>query len=199
MEEIEVPTEHLHETIEEEVEEAVKKNERKGSMLIAISTALMAVFAAMSSLLAGHHSDEAVIEQIKASDQWAFYQPRESRMKYYRSPTVLIKKPAVQNINQTRQRSRRRRRNQKKLHTHTWNIMKFLRGQLHYSRFPSPFQRLPYSLKKTSVVCQPGRLLFRTILFCDGDILIRSGSPARKFRNAFCEKSCEKSGESHPF
>jgi len=76
MEEMEVPTEHLHETIEEEVEEAVEKKERKGGMAIAISTALMAVFAAMASLLAGHHADEAVIEQIRASDQWAFYQAK---------------------------------------------------------------------------------------------------------------------------
>jgi len=76
MEEIEVPTEHLHETIEEEVEEAVKKSEKRGSMAIAISTALMAVFAALASLLAGHHADEAVIEQIRASDQWAFYQAK---------------------------------------------------------------------------------------------------------------------------
>ena len=76
MEEMEVPTEHLHETIEEEVEEAVEKKEKKGGMAIAISTALMAVFAAMASLLAGHHADEAVIEQIHASDQWAFYQAK---------------------------------------------------------------------------------------------------------------------------
>jgi hypothetical protein len=76
MEEMEVPTEKLHETIEEQVEDAVEKNERKGGMLIAISTALMAVFAAMASLLAGHHADEAVIEQIRASDKWAFYQAK---------------------------------------------------------------------------------------------------------------------------
>jgi hypothetical protein len=76
MEEMEVPTEHLHEEIEDEVKEAVNKNERRGSMAIAISTALMAVFAAMASLLAGHHADEAVIEQIKASDQWSFYQAK---------------------------------------------------------------------------------------------------------------------------
>jgi alpha-galactosidase/6-phospho-beta-glucosidase family protein len=76
MEEMEVPTEHLHETIEEEVEEAIKKNEKKGGMAIAISTALMAVFAALASLLASHHADEAVIEQIHASDQWAFYQAK---------------------------------------------------------------------------------------------------------------------------
>ncbi|MDP4213633.1 MAG: DUF4337 domain-containing protein [Bacteroidota bacterium] len=76
MEEIEVPTEHLHETIGERVEEATERNEKKGMMGIAISTALMAVFAALSSLIAGHHSDEAVLEQIHASDQWAYYQAK---------------------------------------------------------------------------------------------------------------------------
>jgi cytochrome b len=76
MEEIEVPTEHLHETIEEKVEDAIKKNEKGWSMYVAISTALIAVFAAISALLAGYHSDEAVIEQIKASDQWSYYQAK---------------------------------------------------------------------------------------------------------------------------
>jgi hypothetical protein len=76
MEEMEVPTEGLHETIEERVKEEVEKNENRGGMAIAISTALMAVLAAMASLLAGHHADEAVIEQIRASDKWAFYQAK---------------------------------------------------------------------------------------------------------------------------
>lgn len=76
MEEMEVPTEKLHETIEEKVEEAVKESEKGWSMYVAISTALIAVLAAISALLAGHHSDEAVIEEIKASDQWAYYQAK---------------------------------------------------------------------------------------------------------------------------
>lgn len=78
MDEIEVPTEHLHEAIHEEVEKESKEShkEKGWSMLVAISTALMAVFAAFSSLLAGHHSNEALVEQIKASDQWAFYQAK---------------------------------------------------------------------------------------------------------------------------
>jgi hypothetical protein len=76
MEEIEVPTEHLHETIEEKVEEAIKENEKGWSMYVAISTALIAVLAAISALLAGHHSDEAVMSQIKASDQWNVYQAK---------------------------------------------------------------------------------------------------------------------------
>ncbi|MBB5636317.1 hypothetical protein HDE68_002205 [Pedobacter cryoconitis] len=76
MEEIEIPTEHLHETIAEKSEEALKGNENKWIMYLAISTALVAVFAAIAGLMAGHHSNEALIEQIKASDQWAYYQAK---------------------------------------------------------------------------------------------------------------------------
>ncbi len=73
MEDLEIPTEHLHETIHEKVKES---NESGWFMLVAISTALMAVFAAIAGLMAGHHSNEALIEQIKASDQWAYYQAK---------------------------------------------------------------------------------------------------------------------------
>lgn len=74
MEEMEVPEEGLHEQINEMAAE--KKEEKRWSFYVAISTALMAVFAAVTSLLAGHHSNEALIEQIKASDQWAYYQAK---------------------------------------------------------------------------------------------------------------------------
>ncbi len=76
MEEPEVPTEHLHEEINEKAEELFREKESKWTLFVAISTALMAVFAALGSLFAGHHSNEALIDQIKASDQWAFYQAK---------------------------------------------------------------------------------------------------------------------------
>ena len=76
MDEIEVPNEHLHESIHEKVEEERKHNEKGWSMYVAISTALMAVLAAVSSLLAGHHSNESLVDQIKASDQWSYYQAK---------------------------------------------------------------------------------------------------------------------------
>ena len=75
MEEIEVPTEHLTEEINEKAEERYKEKER-WTLLVAISTAIMAVLAAIAGLLAGHHSNEALIEQIRSSDQWAFYQAK---------------------------------------------------------------------------------------------------------------------------
>lgn len=71
MEEIELPTEHLHEEINEHAKEG-----KRWSLYLAISTAFMAVLAAISGLMAGHYSNEALIEQIKASDQWAYYQAK---------------------------------------------------------------------------------------------------------------------------
>lgn len=73
MEDIEIPTEHLHETIQEK---AVESHESGWFTFVAISTALMAVFAAISGLMAGHYSNEALIEQIQASDQWSYYQAK---------------------------------------------------------------------------------------------------------------------------
>ena len=76
MEEMEVPTEHLQEEINEKAEELFRKNENKWTLFVAISTALMAVLAALGSMYSGHQSNEALIMQIKASDQWAYYQAK---------------------------------------------------------------------------------------------------------------------------
>lgn len=72
MEEIEVPTEKLHEDMQEHAEHA----RERWIPQVALSSALIAVFAAIAALLAGHHSNEAMIEQIKASDQWNYYQAK---------------------------------------------------------------------------------------------------------------------------
>jgi hypothetical protein len=74
MEEYEDPTESLHEKLNEEAKE--KKVEKRWSLWVAISTALIAVIAAITSLFASHYSNEALIEQIKASDLWAYYQSK---------------------------------------------------------------------------------------------------------------------------
>lgn len=93
MEEPEVPTEHLTETIEEKVEELEKEAGKKGwSLLVAVSTAIMAVFAAVSSLQAGHHSNEAMISQIQASDQWAYYQAKGIKAAVIEN--MLLSKPS---------------------------------------------------------------------------------------------------------
>jgi hypothetical protein len=72
MEEIEVPTEHLHEEIQERAEE----RKEKWILGVALSTAFMAVLAAVAGLLAGHHANEAMIARVEASDQWNYYQAK---------------------------------------------------------------------------------------------------------------------------
>jgi hypothetical protein len=72
MEEIEIPTEHLH----EEIQEKAAEEKEKWVLYVALSTAFMAVLAAVSGLMAGHHANEALIERVKASDQWSYYQSK---------------------------------------------------------------------------------------------------------------------------
>jgi len=72
MEEIEIPTEHLTDEIQEKAEE----RKERWTLFVALSTALMAVLAAVAGLLAGHHANEALIERVKSSDQWNFYQSK---------------------------------------------------------------------------------------------------------------------------
>ena len=92
MEDIEVPTEHLDENIREKAEES----KDKWTLYLAISTAIMAVFAALGSLMAGHHSNEALIGQIRASDNWAYYQAKG--IKYEITQSILLNNanPSVQ-------------------------------------------------------------------------------------------------------
>jgi hypothetical protein len=72
MEAPEVPTEHLH----EEIHHRVGHGKPRWTMGVALSSALLAGLAAVCSLLAGHHANEAMIEQIQSSDRWAYYQAK---------------------------------------------------------------------------------------------------------------------------
>ena len=78
-EEIEIDTDKLRETIDEEIERSGR------SMLrwVSLSTALLAAIAAVASLRAGDTVNEALALksdatriQAEASDQWAFYQAK---------------------------------------------------------------------------------------------------------------------------
>jgi len=60
------------------MEEAAEESgeSRKWISRVALSSALLAVVAAICALLAGHHESEALLDQMKASDQWAYYQAK---------------------------------------------------------------------------------------------------------------------------
>jgi Domain of unknown function (DUF4337) len=72
MEDPEVPTEHLH----EEMHHHAEHTREKWVLGVALSSALLAGFAAVASLMAGHHANEAMISQIESTDQWSYYQAK---------------------------------------------------------------------------------------------------------------------------
>lgn len=72
MEEAEVPLEHLH----EQVHESAKHSREIWISWVALSTAILAVLAAIASLLSGEHANEAMLSQIEASNQWNYYQAK---------------------------------------------------------------------------------------------------------------------------
>jgi hypothetical protein len=72
MEESEVPLEHLH----EHVKETAEHSGPAWISWVALSTALLAVLAAIAGLLSGKHVNEAMMNQIEAADQWNYYQAK---------------------------------------------------------------------------------------------------------------------------
>jgi len=72
MEEAEVPLEHLHEEIHHHAEHGGPP----WISWVALSTAILAVLAAITGLLSGKHANEAMMSQIEAADQWAYYQAK---------------------------------------------------------------------------------------------------------------------------
>ena len=72
MEEAEVPLEGLH----EETHHAAEHSGVAWVSWVALSTAILAVFAAITGLLSGQHANEAMMSQIESSDQWAYYQAK---------------------------------------------------------------------------------------------------------------------------
>jgi hypothetical protein len=69
---MEDPTEEVQKHLHEQAHEAHDPS----LMRIALSSALIAVLAAVASLLSEHQVNEALISQLRASDQWAYYQAK---------------------------------------------------------------------------------------------------------------------------
>ena len=66
MEAPDVPTEHLH----EQLEHAAEHGGEQWISWVAVSTAIIAAIAAIASLLAGMHVNEAIVSKMEANDKW---------------------------------------------------------------------------------------------------------------------------------
>jgi predicted cobalt transporter CbtA len=85
MEGPEVPLEHL----QEEIHHHAQHDDVPWISWVALSTAILAVLAAISGLLAGMHANEAMMAQIQASDQWGYYQAKSIKAAILEAKTTL--------------------------------------------------------------------------------------------------------------
>jgi hypothetical protein len=90
MEEIEDPTESLHEHIHEGTHHAEAEG-NKWIVYVALTTAIIAVLSAITSLLAAHHADESMLSQLHASDQWQYYQAKGIKTEILISDGKMLK------------------------------------------------------------------------------------------------------------
>jgi hypothetical protein len=72
MERPEVPLEQSQEDIAHHAHHATEK----WILGVALTAAFLAVLAAITSLMAEHHANEAMLDQIRSSDKWSFYQAK---------------------------------------------------------------------------------------------------------------------------
>jgi len=89
MEEAEVPLEHLH----EEVHHSAEHSGENWISWVALSTAILAVLAAIAGLLSGKHANEAMMSQIEASDQWSYYQAKSIKASVLDAKIALSSAP----------------------------------------------------------------------------------------------------------
>jgi hypothetical protein len=85
MEDPEVPLEQVHEDIHHHAGHG-----EKWTLGVALTAAVLAGLAAITALLSGHHANEAMIEQLRASDQWSFYQAKGVKAAVLNAKTDLV-------------------------------------------------------------------------------------------------------------
>jgi hypothetical protein len=175
MEEPEVPTEHLH----EHIHEAAHQNHDKWSMLVAISTAFMAAFAALSSLMAGHQSNEALITQIKASDQWAYYNSKGIKAEVADAVTQISFSKSADSTNAAKARKNKLKEDQRKIQEKAQELEK--ESEMHLSKDvilarAVTFFQIAISISAVSILAKKRPLWYVSlILFAAGIVQFIAG------------------------
>jgi hypothetical protein len=86
-----------HEWVEKAAEEHHHDHQAEGSAkgneltVSAITAAVLAVLAAIGSLLSGHAANQAILAQTKATDQWAYFQAKSTKGHVYQVGGELLK------------------------------------------------------------------------------------------------------------
>ncbi len=111
--------EEAQEKLAEEREEVERERGPTWTLALSLSTAIIAVFAAVASLQSGAHANaailsknEAVLTQARASDQWAYYQAKGIKQAIYASQAEALSETNPQQAGKLRAEADRYRQDQ---------------------------------------------------------------------------------------
>jgi len=63
---------------------------KRFTMMSAITASVLAVLAALGSLLSGHAANEAILKQSQASDKWAYYQAKSTKSHIFEGSKAVV-------------------------------------------------------------------------------------------------------------
>jgi hypothetical protein len=86
MERPEVPLEHAQEEIVHHAHHATEP----WILGVALTAAFLAVLAAITALLAEHHANEAMLDQIQSSDKWSEYQAKSIKANLFATKIEML-------------------------------------------------------------------------------------------------------------
>ena len=115
MEETEVPTEGLQEEMHHHAEHASARE--RWMSWVALSSAILAALAAVSALLSGHHANDAMLEQLRASDHWSYYQAKGIKSSVLSTRITLIESMGKKAPTRTSKSRKNTKKNRKKFQT----------------------------------------------------------------------------------
>jgi hypothetical protein len=76
--------------MEEDLQEKAHEAGEPWIMGVALTAAIVAALAAVTALMAEHHANEAMIEQVQSSDQWGFYQAKSIKANLLNTKMELL-------------------------------------------------------------------------------------------------------------
>ena len=80
----------LLEQSQEEIAHHAHHTTEKWILGVALTAAFLAVLAAITSLMAEHHANEAMLDQIRNSDKWSYYQAKSIKANLFATKIELF-------------------------------------------------------------------------------------------------------------
>lgn len=87
---LEQSEQHQHALEHEEHSGQEEAGKKRFIMTSAITASVLAVLAALGSLLSGHAANDAILKQTQASDKWAYYQAKSTKSHIFEGSKSVV-------------------------------------------------------------------------------------------------------------